>query len=143
MAKEDDIAVTAWGLIGGGVLTGKYRDLDAMKRYESAPDAALQIGDAVVALAKEIGKSPAQVAINWVRQQGKQAQIIPIIGARTLEQIEDNLGVLDFELEKEQLDCLASLSGFQLGFPRSFLTGENVQRLIHGKTYEKIYTHRV
>ena len=61
------------------------------------------MGDKIVEIATEIGCTPSQIAINWVRQQ-KQAQIIPILGVRTLEQLQDNLGVLDFELTDEQIE---------------------------------------
>ena len=66
-------------------------------------------GEAVVKLAKEIGRSPAQVAINWVRQQ--PGNVIPILGCRTVRQIEDNLGVLDFKLSDEQMTSLNEVAG--------------------------------
>ncbi len=141
-AKEDDIAVTAWGMINGGVLTGKYRDADVTKRYDGASDQALAMGDAVVALAKEIGRTPAQVAINWVRQQQGKAQVIPILGARTVAQLQDNLGVLDFELTPEQIQNIEAIAPFEIGFPRSFLLGEHVLNLIHGKTAGLLDNHR-
>ncbi len=142
LAQEDDIAVTAWGMIMGGVLTGKYRDADAAKRYEGASEQALALGDAVVAVAKEIGRTPAQVAINWVRQQKGKAQVIPILGVRTIEQLKDNLGVLDFELTPEQIQQIEAIAPFDPGFPRSFLLGEHVLNLIHGKTAAALDNHR-
>ncbi len=78
MAKEEDVGVTVWGLLGGGVLTGKYRDVKVDKRYESASEDRLVV-------ANKVGRSLSQVAINWVRQQQDIAQIIPIIGASTLD----------------------------------------------------------
>ena len=110
MAKEEDVGVTAWGLLGGGVLTGKYRDVNVDKRYESASEDRMAFAD-------KVGFSPSQVAINWVRQQQDKSQKIPIIGARTLDQIKDNLGVLDFELSPDQLLEIGDLSDFQVGFP--------------------------
>ncbi len=142
MAKEEDIGVTAWGLLGGGVLTGKYRQLDVDKRYESISEERLAVADKVVEIAGAIGRSPSQIAINWVRQQEGKAQIIPILGARTLSQIEDNLGVLEFELSPDQLQEIDDLSDFQMGFPWSFLHDEDVLELIHGKTYPKLDFHR-
>lgn len=141
MAREEDIAVTAWGLLGGGVLTGKYRSKDVEKRYEDPSEEGMRMGDKVVEIAAQIGCSPSQVAINWVRQQ-KHAQIIPILGARTLEQIKDNLGVLDFELSDDQIKEINSLSDFQVGFPRSFLHDDYVLELVHGKTYGNLDLHR-
>ena len=98
MAVEEDIGVTVWGMLGGGVLTGKYRDDGAIKRYQEASEEGMSVGDKVLELAKEIGRTPSQIAINWVRQQRTKAQIIPILGVRSLNQLKDNLGVLEFEM---------------------------------------------
>jgi aryl-alcohol dehydrogenase-like predicted oxidoreductase len=62
MANEEDVGVTAWGLLGGGVLTGKYRDVKVDKRYESASEDRMVVAD-------KVGRSLSQVAINWLRQQ--------------------------------------------------------------------------
>jgi len=137
-AKEDGIAVTAWGLLSGGVLTGKYRDPQAVKRYESAGERSLSIADQVGEIAREIGCTPAQVAIRWVYQQQEKAKIIPILGARTLPQMEENLGTLDLELNSEQLAKIDAISGFRIGFPRDFLMGDEVLHLVHGNTYPLI-----
>ena len=143
LAREDDVAVTVWGMLNGGVLTGKYRDAAAVKRYDSVSERGLGLGDAVAALAREIGRSPAQVAIRWVYQQRAKAQIIPILGARNLAQLQDNLGVLEFTLTDAQLAQLASVAEFRLGFPRGFLSDAEVLGLIHGDTHPLIDNHRV
>lgn len=142
MAKEEDVAVTAWGLLGGGVLTGKYRLADAEKRYDSASEEGMAIADKIVEIGKQIGHSPSQIAINWVRQQQNKAQLIPILGVRSLEQLKDNLGVLDFELSPDQLDEISEISDFKVGFPRSFLHDEYVLELIHGKTHSILDLNR-
>jgi aryl-alcohol dehydrogenase-like predicted oxidoreductase len=141
MSMGEDIAVTAWGLLGGGVLTGKYRSKNVETRYENASDEGMKIGDKVVEIASQIGCTPSQVAINWVRQQ-KLAQIIPILGVRNYEQLQDNLGVLEFELSEEQIKEIDELTDFQMGFPRSFLHDDYVLELIHGKTYQNLEIHR-
>jgi aryl-alcohol dehydrogenase-like predicted oxidoreductase len=134
MAQAMDLAVTAWGLLEDGVLTGKYRrKADEPRRNESASERVMAIGDAVVELAEEIGRSPAQVAINWIRQQ--PGTMVPIIGARRETQLKDNLGCLDFELTGEQLDRLSAASPIELGFPRSFLESDHVRGLIFGETF--------
>jgi aryl-alcohol dehydrogenase-like predicted oxidoreductase len=142
MAKEEDIAVTAWGILGGGVLTGKYRDEEVTKRYDSASEKGMTIGDKVVELAKETGHTPSQIAINWVRQQKSKSQIIPILGARSLGQLTDNLGALDFELSQDQLDRIDGFSDYKPGFPWSFLHENGVLELIHGKTNNLLDRHR-
>lgn len=142
MAKGEDIAVTAWGLLGGGVLTGKYKDQSSEKRYEKASEEALQTADKIVEISKEIGRSPAQVAINWVRQQQELSQIIPIIGARSVKQLEDNLGVLDFDLSPSQIEQIGGITEFRTGFPWDFLHEPYVLELVHGKTYPDLDIHR-
>jgi len=140
MAKTLDLSVTAWGLLGGGVFTGKYNDddNDEPKRYEGTSERGKAMASKLGEIAEEIGRSPAQVAINWVRQQAK---VIPILGARTVAQIEDNLGILDFTLSDDQLEQLNAVSEFKLGFPLSFLTDDHVRGLIFGETFAHIDNH--
>ena len=70
MARKFGLAMLPWGLLSGGALTGKYsQDNGEPRREELASEREMAAGEAVVKLAKEIGRSPAQVAINWVRQQ--------------------------------------------------------------------------
>lgn len=141
MANTMDLALTPWGLLEGGELTGKYNtDNDEPKRSSDASDKAKQAADALISMAQDIGCTPSQIAINWVRQQ--RGNFIPILGARTEAQINDNLGVLDFELSAEQIDVLNQLADFQLGFPMSFLTNDHVRGLIFGETFTLIDNHR-
>ena len=137
MAQELGLAVTAWGLLEEGVLTGKYRhETDEPRRNSSPSERVMRVGDAIVRVSEEIGRSPAQVAINWIRQQ--PGTIIPILGARAETQLKDSLGCLDFELSPDQLERLREASPIDLGFPRSFLESDHVRELIFGHTYELI-----
>jgi len=142
MARGLDLAVCAWGTLEGGTLTGKYLSEDGgSRRYSNAPGETEQaLAREVMAVAEETGSSPAQVAINWVRQQ--RGLVIPIIGARTEEQVWDNLGCLDHELSAEQLDRLTQAAPISLGFPHSFLASEHVTQLIFGETRPLIDAHR-
>lgn len=136
MAHAMNVTVTAWGLLNGGVLTGKYNsDSDEPKRYDSASEKARQIATKLGEMADRLERSPAQVAINWVRQQ---PGVIPILGARTVAQIEDNLGALDFALDEETREELGTLNDFKLGFPLDFLTNDHVRGLIFGDTFARI-----
>ncbi len=140
MARSLNIAVTAWGLLGGGVLTGKYNDdSDQPKRYNEASERQKNIAAELRSIADELGRSPAQVAVRWVRQQ---SGVIPIVGARTQAQVLDNLGVLDFTLDDAQLARLGSISEFTPGFPLSFLTSENVRNLVFGDSYDRLDNRR-
>jgi aryl-alcohol dehydrogenase-like predicted oxidoreductase len=133
MAREHGLAILPWGLLESGVLTGKYSQAsDEPRRESKVGERELKMGEAVAAVALEIGCSPAQVAINWVRQQ--PGNIIPILGCRTLAQLEDNLGALDFELTESQIEELNKLADFKIGFPLGFLKSDHVGNMIFGDT---------
>ena len=103
MAEALDLTVTPWDALGSGVLTGKYRgDGEASGRAAlrgNIPERSHAIVDAVVEVAREIGATPAQVALSWVR--GGRGVIVPLVGARTRAQLDDNLGCLGVELTPE------------------------------------------
>ena len=133
MAREHGLAILPWGLLDSGVLTGKYSQPSNEPRRESkVGERELKVGEAIAKVSHEIGRSPAQVAINWVRQQ--PGNIIPILGCRTLAQLQDNLCCLDFELSNSQMEELNKLADFRLGFPLSFLKSDHVGNLIFGET---------
>jgi aryl-alcohol dehydrogenase-like predicted oxidoreductase len=91
-------------------------------------------------VARETGRSMAQVAINWVRQQQDKALMIPILGARSVEQLQDNLQVLEWQLNDDHLSRLDEVSRIELGFPHNFLEGNPY---IFGATYEQVDNHHV
>jgi aryl-alcohol dehydrogenase-like predicted oxidoreductase len=143
MAKHWDMAVMPFGLLGGGTLTGKYApDNTDPKRYEvdKLPEDLVALIKEVHRVAAEVDHSASQVAINWVRHQQPRALIIPILGARTLVQLEDNLGSLDWELSDEHLAQLDQASKIDYGFPLGWLSG--AAPYVYGATLEKIDTHR-
>jgi diketogulonate reductase-like aldo/keto reductase len=81
------------------------------------------------------------VAIAWMRQQDRGV-IIPIVGARKVSQIEDNLGSLDLELSEDQLARLDGASAVDLGFPHDFLLRDDVRQVVYGNTPDLIDNHR-
>jgi aryl-alcohol dehydrogenase-like predicted oxidoreductase len=147
-----NVGVTAWSPLGSGVLTGKYsgnntgesesKRLDALKDTmkgfvsQYLNERTLRIADEVVRAAKEIDRTPSQVALNWIRQQ--PGHPIPIIGARKPDHIEDNLKCLEFELSSEHLKRLNDVSAIELGFPHDFMSMEEIRALLYGGTYELI-----
>jgi len=143
MAKALDLAVTPWGVLNSGGLTGKYNvETDEPKRFEQAGPKTLNAAELLMRYAEEFGRSPAQLAINWVRAQQGEAQVIPIVGARSGKQMVDNLGCLEFELSSDQLEKLDAVSEFQRGFPRDFLGDDHVRSLTYGETFGLIDNHR-
>src|SRR5207249_11771465 len=75
----------------------------------------------------------AQAALAWLLCRRDPA-IVPIVGVRTVEQLEDDLGALEVELTDEQLGRLDAAGAPSLGFPRSFLESDGVRELIYGDT---------
>ena len=144
MAKHWDMAVLPWGLLEAGILTGKFQKqvsdptrLDPQKLKLSEKTQAV-VGE-VRKISEEVGRPMSQVAINWVRQGQEKAQMIPILGARTLAQLSDNLSVLEWELTPEQRTRLDEVSAIEMGFPHGFLEGNPY---VFGATFDKIDNHR-
>jgi aryl-alcohol dehydrogenase-like predicted oxidoreductase len=139
MARALDIAVTPWSPLAGGVLTGKYLDDETTGRVQPTADRRnarnTLIARAVVDVAREIGRTPSQVAINWLRHRDYTS--IPILGARTAAQLEDTLGCLDFALEPAQRTRLDEASAIALGFPHDFLARPYVRDLVSASTWEQ------
>ena len=113
-------------------------DSEEQRRYESGGPKTNAMAREIVAVAEEVGATPAQVAIAWVRAQ--PWRIVPIVGARTAAQLRENLGALDVELATAQLERLDAAGDFRTGFPREFLESEHVRGLIFGDTFELIET---
>ncbi len=136
MAKELGMGVLAWSPLGAGVLTGKYlKDLDSDPRRMKPDSNRLvarnqAIAQVVVDVSKELNCSASQVALAWLRAQGNS--IIPIIGARNLNQLEDNMKCLDCKLSTDHLAKLNEISKIDLGFPTEFLERDIVKDLIFG-----------
>ena len=148
MARAYDLGVLAWSPLGSGVLTGKYDSVDsggqADKRLAEGShrltERNLAIARAVGEVARDLGRSSAQVAINWVRN--RPGVIIPMIGARNLQQLEDNLGALDFEIPADSLAGLDEATRVDLGFPLSFLGQEHIRKIVYGDSPDTIEHHR-
>jgi aryl-alcohol dehydrogenase-like predicted oxidoreductase len=144
MAKAFDLAVTPWSPLAGGVLSGKYNQSNGNGQSSSRgldiPERSLQIAQAVGEIAQELGRSPAQVALAWIRAQSPQ--MIPILGARKLEQLQDNLKCLEVTLSPEQLQRLNQVSHIELGFPHDFLGSDMIHDRLFGGTYEAINNPR-
>lgn len=126
MAKTFNLGVLAWSPLAFGVLTGKYqnRNSNNQGRIDNLPpffysryfgEKADKVVGEVKRISEETGRSPSQVAINWLMQQSEQ--VIPIIGARNKEQMADNLKVCDFDLDREYIDSLNKLSKPDTIFP--------------------------
>jgi aryl-alcohol dehydrogenase-like predicted oxidoreductase len=149
MAEALDLGVTAWSPLAGGWLSGKYAtggkgggrlDEELMRDNALKIDArAKAIVLEVAAVASEISRSSAQVALAWLRHQA--TAVIPIIGARKIEQLNDNLASLEVQLTPEQLVRLNQVSRIELGFPHDFFNKELVQAFSFAGMKDKIERH--
>jgi aryl-alcohol dehydrogenase-like predicted oxidoreductase len=146
MSKAFNVGVVAWSPLAGGVLTGKYAggqkttdarySTDMMKEF--LPDQARQerIVSALKKVAQETGKSLAQVALAWLRY--RPVPVIPIIGARKLSQLQDNLESLALNLTPEQVKRLDEASTIELGFPHDFYRRDMVRTFVYGGLADRI-----
>jgi len=137
---EEGLGVIPWSPLGGGFLSGKYsRDqeppqgsriseaVESMEEYwdRRATERNWRVLEVVGRISEETGKSYAQIALNWLlRQEGVTA---PIIGARTMDQLEDNLGASGWELDEGQVAELSEASALEDVYPYRFI--RNAQRV--------------
>lgn len=136
-ANHLGMSTLAWAPIAGGALTGKYLDASNQepKRMQETSNRLSErnkaIAQKVVDLAHEMGCSPSQLAIAWVMNQGFNT--IPIVGARTLKHLEDNLQATELDIPMEVENELDEISKIELGFPHEFLQRDGViERLFGG-----------
>jgi aryl-alcohol dehydrogenase-like predicted oxidoreductase len=129
---NEGLGIIPWSPLRGGWLTGKYRrDMDAPPegtRVQVAEEMGWgenwttynnehtwKVVDTLLAVAEERGKSPAQVALNWLLQ--RPGVTAPIIGARSMEQLVDNLGAAGWSLSAEQMERLTQAGDKPLPYP--------------------------
>jgi aryl-alcohol dehydrogenase-like predicted oxidoreductase len=127
--EAEGLGLVPWGPLGGGFLSGKYRrgERPTEGRIATTPDHTEEawqrraternwaILDTVGEIAEARGKTYPQVALAWLRAQ--PTVVAPIIGARTPEQLADNLGAIGWELTAEELDRLDTVSALEEGYP--------------------------
>jgi len=139
--KALGLGIVAWSPLGGGMLTGKYRNGETGRlqgfggrvfQRESSPQRSA-ILDTLIAVADAARVTPSEVAIAWVAAKGA----IPIIGPRTVAQLENNLAATKLKLSPEQLAQLDKVSAVPRPFPYTLSDDpENVQSFTGGKAEE-------
>jgi aryl-alcohol dehydrogenase-like predicted oxidoreductase len=137
VAANEGLAVMAWSPLRGGWLSGKYRRGmqappsgtridEASRRGWSeawsvyANERTWEVIDELLAVAHEIGRSPAQAALNWVLH--RPGVTAPILGARTVTHLEDNLGAVGWALDASQMDRLTQASNLEAPYPYGFIS---------------------
>jgi aryl-alcohol dehydrogenase-like predicted oxidoreductase len=150
MARALNLGLTAWSPLASGVLTGKYHghgaseqngepgrmSSDMMKAFLPEQQRSGRIVAAVKTVSDETGRSLAQVALAWLRYRA--VPVIPIIGARKLSQLQDNLASFDLTLSSDQLKTLDEASRIELGFPYDLYAKDLLRTFIYGGLRDKI-----
>ena len=146
MAKALNLGILAWSPLARGLLTGKYHgdgkadggrmSNEALKAFLPEEQRAAPIISAVKSVSEQTGRSMAQVGLAWLRHQ--TVPVIPIIGARKVSQLQDNLASLDLELSAEQLKSLDRASRIELGFPQSIYEREMVRATRYGGMWDRL-----
>ncbi|KAF9995994.1 hypothetical protein BGZ65_008399, partial [Modicella reniformis] len=118
MCADLGIGIVPWSVLAEGFLSGKHTRDQKDSKSDSKRGGQVnahfihernwRILDEVKAVAQECRRTPAQVAVNWILQ--KPGITSPLIGARTLEQLQDNLSALEFTLSQEQMTRLDNIS---------------------------------
>jgi aryl-alcohol dehydrogenase-like predicted oxidoreductase len=141
MADALGLGITAWSPLGGGFLTGKYRQSDegrltglGMLVHSEKTARETAILDAVLAVAAETGTSATHVAIAWLRHKATQSatSLIPILGPRSRAQLDGTLGALGLSLTADQVVRLDAASAVPPGVPHDQLV-QNHARYTGGK----------
>jgi len=146
MAKAFHLGLVAWSPLAGGVLTGKYNSgqsagdgryaTEMMRSFLPEANRQERIVAALREVSQETGRSLAQVALAWLRY--RDVPVFPIIGARKLSQLEDNLASLSLALTADQLKTLDQASQIEVGFPHDFYQRDLVRGLVYGGMRERI-----
>jgi len=150
MAKAFNIGFTSWSPLSGGVLSGKYHGHNGssseaatarlrdpmMKDFVPEQQRTDRVVAAVKQVADQVGRSMAQVALAWLRY--RPVPIIPILGARKLAQLHDNLASFDLHLSTDQVAALDAASSIDLGFPYSMYAKDLPRTFAHGGLRDQI-----
>lgn len=133
ICEEEGVGFLAWSPLAGGWLSGKYRRGEPVPpdsrggrrdRFEDLPEQRVKektwdIIDVLTEIAAKRNKTPAQVALNWLLS--KSPIVIPVFGARTLPQLEDNLGAVGWSLTSEEISTLDEVSCQEPPYPYNFI----------------------
>mmetsp|Transcript_8367 Transcript_8367/g.11544 ORF Transcript_8367/g.11544 Transcript_8367/m.11544 type:complete len:156 (-) Transcript_8367:415-882(-) len=123
MCKKYNIATVPWRVVGAGKYTGtrtreNNQPQDTKRAGVQMTETDFKIQDVIIQIVKEINRTPVQVVLNWSTRKTTS----PLLGCRTLKQLEDSLGALEFKLTAEQMAKLDEVGKNcpEWIFPQSF-----------------------
>jgi len=153
LANAQQMAITPWSPLAGGLLTGKFnRDADrgeqegsrlagSPRRAQVLQEKNLAVAERLVELAGEAGCTAAQLALAWMMRRTPTC-VVPIIGARKLVQLEDNLGAANVDLDPAQIAALDDLSAPDPAYPGTLYTSDFFRTMMYGEAWEKLELDR-
>jgi aryl-alcohol dehydrogenase-like predicted oxidoreductase len=141
MADGFGLGVMGYSPMAAGILTGKYRkgergratDLKASVQHADDPNNDTAI-DAVSVVAQEVGAKPGQVAVAWVKAKG----VLPIVGTRTREQLEEHLAAVTVTLSEDQIRRLDAATAIALGYPHELNSSSEQREVMTGGRFDQI-----
>lgn len=136
LCRIEGVGIVPWSPLGGGFLSGKYRrdrrpmdaeegrlatqsDQDEEAWHRRDTEQNWRIVDTVTAVAEELGATVSQVALAWLL--AKPGVTSAVVGVRTMEQLDDNLGAAEIDLPAEAMENLDEASAADPGYPYRFL----------------------
>src|SRR5215470_2128151 len=132
MSGELGLSVAAWSPLARGLLSGKFTRSTpsgpTRVRPEDATEQEMRVAREVDAVADELGASSSQVALAWT--MARHPHLHPIVGARRIEQLTDNLAAADLALPDAAVRRLDEVSAIDLGFPTAFIN--SMDRFVYG-----------
>ena len=145
MAKHFGLAITPWAPLGAGMLTGKHNEKPAEGARLKATSVKMNernlgIARKVTDLAMQMGCTPSQLALAWIRSKGPE--FLPIIGSRSESQIADTLACLAINPEAEVLAALDEISAIDYGFPHDFYKSPGLQDVLYADNKESFTQRR-
>jgi aryl-alcohol dehydrogenase-like predicted oxidoreductase len=145
MAKALNLGLVAWSPLAGGLLSGKYHGkteqgarltTDMGKTFARSGERVDAVISAVKKISVETGRTMPQVALAWL--QSRPIPVIPIIGARRMAQLKDNLDSMNLQLTPKEISELDEASAVEMGFPQDMYAKEFVRGIIYGGMRDQI-----
>ncbi len=150
LAEAQNMAILPWSPLAGGFLTGKYdrnvgEEARAGGRLTTSPrggqllqdERKLAVAETLSAIAADAGCSAAQLALAWMMRR-TNTRVVPIIGARNLAQLEDNLGAVEVRVGEGELARLDALTAPEPEYPQTLYASEFFNTMMYGEVRPRI-----
>ncbi|MFE9093227.1 aldo/keto reductase [Streptomyces sp. NPDC007264] len=141
MAEAFGMSLAAWSPLQNGILSGKYTRPGGVEPgtatrlpAEAIGERERAVAEAVQSVADELGATCAQVAIAWT--MARSPAVHPVLGARRLDQLTDNLGAAGLTLPAELVGRLEAATDFRPGFPTEFI--DDTSTWVYGTAGQRV-----